>query len=149
MDFAEIMTYIGTALGGGGIASVLNWRWNKRKAAAETKQDEIEVIRKTIEEVYKPTIDYQNQQIKELRETVTLQQGEITELRGMVKDCTDSRNECHKMLATLKEEIARLQKQAERMKRRQYWPGLIFGGGYGTDGDGVQGVVGLGWKVGF
>ena len=47
------------------------------------------------------------------------------------------------------EEIARLQKQAERMKRRQYWPGLIFGGGYGTDGDGVQGVVGLGWKVGF
>lgn len=47
------------------------------------------------------------------------------------------------------EKIARLEKQAERMKRRQYWPGLIVGGGYGTDGDGVQGVVGLGWKVGW
>ena len=117
MDFGEIMTYIGTALGGGGIASVLNWRWNKRKAAAETKQDEIEVIRKTIEEVYKPTIDYQNQQIKELRETVTLQQGEITELRRKVEDCADSRDECHKMLATLKDEIARLQRSRDNRGR--------------------------------
>lgn len=47
------------------------------------------------------------------------------------------------------ERIARLERQAERMKRRQYWPGLIFGGGWGTDGDGFQGVAGLGWKVGF
>ena len=117
MDFGEIMTYIGTALGGGGIASVLNWRGNKRKAAAETKQDEIEGIRKTIEEVYKPTIDYQNQQIKELRETVTLQQGEITELRRKVEDCADSRDECHKMLSTLKDEIARLQRTRDNRGR--------------------------------
>ena len=110
MDFGEIMTYAATALGGGGIAGLLNWRWNKRKAAAETKQDEIEVIRKTIEEVYKPTIEYQNQQIRELRETVTLQQGEITELRRKVDECADSRDECHKMLQTLKGEIDRLRK---------------------------------------
>ena len=117
MDFGEIMTYAATALGGGGIAGILNWRWNKRKAAAETKQDEIEVIRKTIEEVYKPTIDYQNQQIKELRETVALQQGEITELRRKVDDCADSRDECHKMLATLKDEIARLQRSRDQRGR--------------------------------
>ena len=114
MDFAEIMTYVGTALGGGGIASVLNWRWNKRKAAAETKQDEIEVIRKTIEEVYKPTIDYQNQQIKELRETVALQQGEITELRRKVEECSDSRDECHMMLAAIREETTRLQRSGDK-----------------------------------
>lgn len=117
MDFGEIMTYLGTALGGGGVATILNWRWSKRKAAAETKQDEIEVIRKTIEEVYKPTIDYQNDQIKELRETVTTQQKEITELRDMVKDCADSRDECHKMLATLKDEIARLQRTRDKRGR--------------------------------
>ena len=117
MDFAEIMTYVGTALGGGGIASVLNWRWNKRKAAAETKQDEIEVIRKTIEEVYKPTIDYQNQQIKELRETVALQQGEITELRRKVEECSDSRDDCHKMLAAMREEITRLQRSRDKRGR--------------------------------
>ena len=47
------------------------------------------------------------------------------------------------------EKIAILQKQVEKLKRRQYWPGVIIGGGYGTDGDGVQGVIGLGWKVGL
>lgn len=117
MELGEILTYAATALGGGGIASVLNWRWNKRKAAAETKQDEIEVIRKTIEDVYKPTIDYQNSQIKELRETVALQQGELTELRRKVDDCADSRDECHKMLATLKDEIARLQRSRDKKGR--------------------------------
>lgn len=117
MDFGEIMTYAATALGGGGIASVLNWRWNKRKAAAETKQDEIEVIRKTIEEVYKPTIDYQNDQIEKLRQTVTLQQAEITELRSKVEECADSRDECHKMVATLKDEIARLQRSRDQRGR--------------------------------
>lgn len=117
MDFGEIMTYLGTALGGGGVATILNWRWSKRKAAAETKQDEIEVIRKTIEEVYKPTIDYQNQQIKELRETVAIQQGEITELRRKVEDCADSRDDCHKMLATMREEIARLQRKRDNKGR--------------------------------
>ena len=47
------------------------------------------------------------------------------------------------------EKAARLQKQIEALKRRQYWPGVIIGGGVGTDGDGVQGVIGLGWKVGW
>lgn len=117
MDFGEIMTYAATALGGGGIAGILNWRWNKRKAAAETKQDEIEVIRKTIEEVYKPTIDYQNDQIEKLRQTVTLQQAEITELRSKVEECADSRDECHKMVATLKDEIARLQRTRDNRGR--------------------------------
>lgn len=117
MDFGEIMTYAATALGGGGIAGILNWRWNKRKAAAETKQDEIEVIRKTIEEVYKPTIDYQNDQIEKLRQTVTLQQAEITELRSKVEECADSRDECHKMVATLKDEITRLQRTRDNRGR--------------------------------
>ena len=45
-------------------------------------------------------------------------------------------------------EVTRLRKELGRMERRRWWPGLIVGGGYGTDGDGVQGVVGLGWKVG-
>jgi septal ring factor EnvC (AmiA/AmiB activator) len=105
MDFGEIMTYAATALGGGGIAGLLNWRWNKRKAAAETKQDEIEVIRKTIEEVYKPTIEYQNQQIRELRETITLQQGEIAELRRKVDECADSRDECHEALSAIRSQV--------------------------------------------
>ena len=45
------------------------------------------------------------------------QDKEIAELRGMVKDCTDSRSECHKMLATLKDEIARLQRSRDNRGR--------------------------------
>ena len=50
MDVNEIFNLIIAALGGGGITSLVNWRLHKRKEAAEVKQDEIEVIRKTIDE---------------------------------------------------------------------------------------------------
>lgn len=108
---------ISAAVGAGGVGSIFWWKLDKRKKAADVKQDEIEVIRKIIEEVYKPTIEYQNEELGKLREKVTLQDKEIAELRGMVKDCTDSRSECHKMLATLKDEIARLQRSRDNRGR--------------------------------
>lgn len=124
MELGEIMTYVATALGGGGIASVLNWRWDKRKAAAETKQDEVEVIRKIIEEVYKPTIDFQDKELEKLREKSATQQQrldaqekELAELRTKIEECADSRDECHKMLSTLKDEIARLQRSRDNRGR--------------------------------
>lgn len=117
MELGEIMTYVATALGGGGIASVLNWKWNKRKAAAETKLDEVEVVKKIIEDVYQPTIDRQKKELESLQEKVTLQDKEIADLRSMIKDCADSRDECHKMLATLKDEIARLQRSRDKRGR--------------------------------
>lgn len=117
MELGEIMTYVATALGGGGIASVLNWKWNKRKAAAETKLDEVEVVKKIIEDVYQPTIDRQKKELESLQEKVTLQDKEIADLRSMIKDCADSRDECHKMLATLKDDIARLQRSRDKRVR--------------------------------
>lgn len=117
MELGEILTYAATALGGGGIASVLNWKWNKRKAAAETKLDEVEVVKKIIEDVYQPTIDRQKKELESLQEKVTLQDKEIADLRSMIKDCADSRDECHKMLATLKDEIARLQRSRDKRGR--------------------------------
>jgi len=124
MDFGEIMTYIGTALGGGGIASVLNWRWNKRKAAAETKQDEVEVVRKIIDEILQPTIERQKQELAEmnakydsLQKKYDLLQENYDAMNKKVKDCADSRDECHKMLATLKDEIARLQRSRDNRGR--------------------------------
>ena len=124
MDFAEIMTYIGTALGGGGIASVLNWRWNKRKAAAETKQDEVEVVRKIIDEILQPTIERQKQELAEmnakydsLQEKYGVLQEKYDALNKKVKECADSRDECHKMLSTLKDEIARLQRSRDNRGR--------------------------------
>ena len=101
MDWGEIVSYLATAVGGGGIVSVLNWKLSKRKATAETKQEEIEVIRKTIDEVYKPTIESLNDQVKELRE-------EVTTLRGEIKRIRAERDECHQTLTTLQEQVSRL-----------------------------------------
>ena len=76
MEFGEIMGYVATALGGGGIASVFNWRINKSKVKEELKSDEIENIRKTVE-VYQTIItdlktrnDEQNAKINELTQEV-------------------------------------------------------------------------------
>jgi len=53
-------------------------------------------------------------------------------------------------LAALNEAaLAEARAKLEQRRRREWLPGLIFGGGAGTDGDGLQGVVGLGWKVGL
>ena len=55
MEFGEILGYVVTALGGGGIATVFNWRINKKKAKEEVKSDEIENIKKSVE-VYQTII---------------------------------------------------------------------------------------------
>lgn len=76
MEFGEIMGYVATALGGGGIASIFNWKINKSKVKEELKSDEIENIRKTVE-VYQTIIsdlkkrnDEQNTKINELTQEV-------------------------------------------------------------------------------
>lgn len=76
MEFGEIMGYAVSALGGGGIASIFNWRINKSKVKEELKADEIENIRKTVE-VYQTIItdlktrnDEQNTKINELTQEV-------------------------------------------------------------------------------
>lgn len=65
----EIMGYIGTALGAGGITQVVNWRINKKKAKVEVQADEIENIRKSVE-VYQTIISDQSKRIAELTEEV-------------------------------------------------------------------------------
>lgn len=76
MEIGEIIGYALSALGGGGIASIFNWRINKNKAKEEVKSDEIENIRKSVE-VYQTIItdlktrnDEQNTKINELTQEV-------------------------------------------------------------------------------
>lgn len=74
MEIGEIVGYLISAAGGGSLASVYNWRANKKKAATEAKMSEIESIHQTVEQVYKPIIEQQNTRIREL-------EGEVKELR--------------------------------------------------------------------
>ena len=43
----------------------------------------------------------------------------------------------------------RLSKKLSAIRRQRYVPSLIFGGGVGTEGNGAQAFIGLGWKVGW
>lgn len=47
------------------------------------------------------------------------------------------------------EERELMKKRLISLRRQRYIPSLIFGGGVGTEGNGAQGFIGLGWKVGF
>ena len=75
MEIGEIITYIGTALGGGGLGWIVNWKWGRRKEAAAARADEIDNMRKAMEEFYDPLVKKQNARIAELeKEVVTLRE---------------------------------------------------------------------------
>jgi len=101
MDFGEIMTYVGTAIGAGGLTQVVNWRINRNKAKEEVKSDEIDNIRKSVE-VYQTIItdlkarnDEQNERISELTQ-------EVNTLREQLRI---ERNEHQKQIDSLQKQI--------------------------------------------
>ena len=70
MDIAEILGYIASAIGGGGLMSIINWRINKKKASVEVKVDEIKALNDTITLVYEPLIKQQKERIQDLESEV-------------------------------------------------------------------------------
>ena len=77
MEISEIITYIGTALGSGGLVQLANWKWGRRKEAASVKSDEIETMKKAMEDFYDPLLKKQNARIAEL-------EGEVKTLRDQL-----------------------------------------------------------------
>lgn len=94
METNEIITYVLTALGGGGITQFFNWRANKKKANSEVSAMEIDNIKAIVDSVYQPLIEQQNKRIKELE----LEVKELREERTRLND-------------EHQKEIAKLQKQ--------------------------------------
>lgn len=82
MELSEILTYIGTALGGGGVVQFFNWRTNRKKAVAEVEASEIENIRKTMEQVYQPLLEQLSKRVSELQVEVEEVRVENRQLRG-------------------------------------------------------------------
>lgn len=87
MDVNEIVNLAISALGGGGIASLVNWRLHKRKEVAETKQEEIEAIRKMVEDAYKPTIEHLEGQVAKLYDRQKFLEQRIDTLTAERDDC--------------------------------------------------------------
>ena len=70
MELGEIIGYAVTALGGGGLGWIVNWKWGRRKEAASVKSDEIENMRKAMADFYDPLVERQNKRIAELEDEV-------------------------------------------------------------------------------
>ena len=98
MDFQEIITYALSALGGGGVVGIANWRINKRKAKAEVKADEIENLKNTIESIYQPIIDDLTRR--------------VAEVEGEVRDVRAENEVLRKENAKLRAELAELRNRA-------------------------------------
>ena len=90
MDFGEIIPYIITALGGGSAGWLVNWKWGRRKEAANVKSDEIETMKKAMEDFYDPLVKKQNERIAELEDEVKTLRREKAEERAEHQKQIDS-----------------------------------------------------------
>ena len=95
MEIGEIITYVITALGGGGAGWLVNWKWGRRKEAASVKSDEIETMKKAMEDFYDPLLKKQNTRIAELED----------EVKTLREQLAYERNEHQKQIADLQKQI--------------------------------------------
>lgn len=98
MEVSEIIGYIVTALGGGSAGWLVNWKWGRRKEAASAKSDEIETMKKAMEDFYDPLVKKQNARIAEL-------EGEVKSLREQL---AYERNEHQKQIDALQKQITEI-----------------------------------------
>lgn len=94
MAWGEIVGYVGTAIGAGGLTQIVNWRLNRSKAREEVKSDEIDNIKKSVE-VYQTIIADQSKRITELTE----------EVNGLREQLRNERGEYQRQIDSLQKQI--------------------------------------------
>jgi len=107
METGEIIGYLISAAGGGGLTALFNWRYNKKKNAASLKADEIENMRKAMMDFYEPLVAKQNELIEKQDLRIAQLEREVSTLRSERRD-----------LETMyQKQIAGLQKQITDLYR--------------------------------
>ena len=107
MENVELLGYLATALGGGGITQFLNWRINRKKGKEEGKGMEIENIKKIVDEVYKPLLEQQNTQIVQANARIKELEAEVKSLR---EERSKERDSYQKQIAALQKQIVDITK---------------------------------------
>lgn len=128
MEFGEIISYVLTALGGGGLSGFIFWRLNKRQKEAEVKNQEIENINDIVEKVYKPMIDTLNErvtaldaEVKSLREERrAAAERHEAEISAIKKDCAEKSEAMRKQILELSVELAKKADRQARAKNGQF-----------------------------
>lgn len=117
ISIGEILGYLGAAGGGGGIATLFNWRYNKKKNAQDIKADEIENIRKSVE-VYQTIISDQNKRILELNEEVQKLREDRTQMeKNLTAEIQKLREDKSKMEDHYQHQLSAMQKQITELYR--------------------------------
>lgn len=128
MELGEIISYVLTALGGGGLSGFIFWRLNRRQKEAEVKNQEIENINDIVEKVYKPMIDTLNErvtaldaEVRSLREErrVAAERHE-EEIAAIKKDCAEKSEAMRKQILELSVELAKKADRQARAKNGQF-----------------------------
>lgn len=116
METAEIIGYVLTALGGGGVTQFFNWRLSKRKEVANVKSDEIENMRKAMQDFYDPLVSKQNSRIAELEQEVKDIREEKRQMQAeYLKQIENLQRDYQKQIASLHEDY---QKQMRTMQNQ-------------------------------
>lgn len=128
MEFGEIISYVLTALGGGGLSGFIFWRLNRRQKEAEVKSQEIENINDIVEKVYKPMIDTLNERVTALDAEVRSLREERraaaerheAEISAIKKDCAEKSEAMRKQILELSVELAKKADRQARAKNGQF-----------------------------
>ena len=128
MEFGEIISYVLTALGGGGLSGFIFWRLNRRQKEAEVKNQEIENINDIVEKVYKPMIDTLNERVTALDAEVRSLREERraaaerheAEISAIKKDCAEKSEAMRKQILELSVELAKKADRQARAKNGQF-----------------------------
>lgn len=112
MEFDQILGYVLSAAGGGGLTQLVNWRINRKKVKVEVQQSEIEVIAETVRSVYQPIIEQQNKTIEQQNSRISELDKEVQALRREKREMQD---DYERKIAAIKEEY---NKQIQSIERR-------------------------------
>ena len=107
MDWTTIITSLITFIAGGGIFTLVTVGVQRKKLKAGVKSDEIDNMRKALEDFYKPLLKTQD-------ERIATQNVRISELEAEVKTLRDEKRE---MELSYMKQIADLQKQITDITR--------------------------------
>lgn len=86
MDWNEIIGYILTALGGGAVTQVINWKINKKKATVEVKASEVELMAQAMRDVYEPLVKRQETEINKQNERIRDLENQVEALKKERKE---------------------------------------------------------------
>lgn len=131
MNWENIILTVITALLSGGFGGIVGWRAKKRldqaeanKVEEEAKASQIENIRKTMDEVYKPIIDDLKKAIADARQDAEKACARVNELEDKVDTLEKENRELRRENSALRDILNEIRpdvvasKRSERLKQR-------------------------------